>query len=72
MHSLILFVIYFSVVLFMLWWPQLCVAVSFDNNCNVTVLSIDWKLKGVEISLERGSKRSAQPIDLQISLNMDN
>ena len=26
----------------------------------------------VEISLERGSKRSAEPIDLKIGLNMDN
>ena len=25
----------------------------------------------VEISLERGSKRSAEPIDLKIGLNMD-
>ena len=29
-------------------------------------------LSSVEISLERGSKRSAEPIDLKIGLNMDN
>ena len=30
------------------------------------------RLSFVEISLERGSKRSAEPIDLKIGLNMNN
>ena len=36
------------------------------------VVSRDVCPSSVEISLERGSKRSAEPIDLKIGLNMDN
>ena len=37
----------------MLSWPQLCVTVSFDNNFNVTVLSIGWNLKDVSVGVFR-------------------
>ena len=36
------------------------------------VVTRDVCPSSVEISLERGSKRSAEPIDLKIGLNMDN
>ena len=35
------------------------------------MLSPSVRPSSVEVSLERGSKRSAEPIDLKISLNMD-
>ena len=54
-----------------------------ENLRHLSTFSIFWLQKklpyvvtrdvcsSVEISLERGSKRSAQPIDLKICLNMD-
>ena len=38
--------------------------------CHSRCLSV--RPSSVEISLERGSKRSAEPIDLKIGLSMDN
>ena len=46
--------------------------VFVTKNYLMLSLAMSVRPSSVEISLERGSKRSAEPIDLKIGLSMDN